>query len=238
MVDPRARLPRRRDHARRLPSRRARLAGGSARRAGGLELDRHRDARRAPSGRSARSRASRRTSACSCSACSRSIAAARPSRCSASPARSCSSRGWPCCRGCSRSCFPANETGAFLAIAQSRLNWPLNYWNGLAAFCALGVPLALSRSRPAIGPSPFARSSAGALPVLALCISLTISRGGIVAVGDRCRGAALRGSGSRAQILISAGRRRARQRDPRRRRRPARPRPRGPAWQRRRCAGG
>ena len=40
--------------------------------------------------------------------------------------------------------FPANETGAFLDIARSRLNWPLNYWNGLAAFCALGVPLALA----------------------------------------------------------------------------------------------
>ena len=51
--------------------------------------------------------------------------------------------------------FPANETGAFLATAQFRLNWPLNYWNGLAALCALGVPLALalaaghrSRRRP------------------------------------------------------------------------------------------
>ena len=76
--------------------------------------------------------------------------------------------------------FPANETGDFLPIAQSRLNWPLNYWNGLAALCAVGLPLALA----------FAAShrfalvrglAAGLVPVLALCIDLTISRGGIVA---------------------------------------------------------
>ena len=38
-----------------------------------------------------------------------------PRRCSAWPARSSSSPGSRCCRGCSRSLFPANETGAFLA---------------------------------------------------------------------------------------------------------------------------
>src|SRR5829696_2097008 len=76
--------------------------------------------------------------------------------------------------------FPANETGDFLPIAQSRLNWPLNYWNGLAALCAIGVPLALSMA--ASHRSVIVRGlAAGVVPVLALCIDLTISRGGIAA---------------------------------------------------------
>jgi hypothetical protein len=76
--------------------------------------------------------------------------------------------------------FPANETGQFLEIARSRLNWPLNYWNGLAALCALGLPLLLAL---AAGHSRvLVRGAAAALaPVLALCIDLTISRGGIAA---------------------------------------------------------
>lgn len=76
--------------------------------------------------------------------------------------------------------FPANETGNFLPIAQARLNWPLNYWNGLAALCALGIPLLLALAASAR--SVFLRAAAaGLVPVLALCIDLTISRGGIVA---------------------------------------------------------
>jgi hypothetical protein len=76
--------------------------------------------------------------------------------------------------------FPANETGELLPIARHRLNWPLNYWNGLAALCALGIPLALAL---AAGHRRVAVRAlcAAALPVIALCISLTISRGGIAA---------------------------------------------------------
>ena len=76
--------------------------------------------------------------------------------------------------------FPANETGELLPIAQHRLNWPLNYWNGLASLCAIGIPLALALAagHRAVVVRAF---SAAALPVLALCISLTISRGGIAA---------------------------------------------------------
>jgi hypothetical protein len=76
--------------------------------------------------------------------------------------------------------FPANQTGQFLLIAQHRLNWPLNYWNGLAALCALGIPvlLALAAGHARI----VVRGVAAAfVPVLALCIDLTISRGGIAA---------------------------------------------------------
>jgi hypothetical protein len=76
--------------------------------------------------------------------------------------------------------FPANETGQFLEIARSRLNWPLNYWNGLAALCALGLPLLLALA--AGHARVLVRGAAAALvPILALCIDLTISRGGIAA---------------------------------------------------------
>ena len=41
--------------------------------------------------------------------------------------------------------FPASHvTAAFLGGAQGRLSWPLNYWNGLGALVALGLPLLLS----------------------------------------------------------------------------------------------
>ncbi|MGH2831565.1 MAG: hypothetical protein ACRDK2_02225, partial [Solirubrobacteraceae bacterium] len=39
--------------------------------------------------------------------------------------------------------FGADQTAEFLGAARSRLNYPLNYWNALAAFTAMGVPLIL-----------------------------------------------------------------------------------------------
>ena len=96
--------------------------------------------------------------------------------------------------GCSRPTRPAQ----FLPIAQHRLNWPLNYWNGLAALCALGIPLALAL---AAGHRPVAvrALSAAALPVLALCIGLTISRGGIAAAALGVVGPARRRPGPAAR---------------------------------------
>ena len=41
------------------------------------------------------------------------------------------------------SSFPHNDLPAYIPDAKSRLNYPLNYWNGLAAFMAMGD----SRSR-------------------------------------------------------------------------------------------
>jgi tetratricopeptide (TPR) repeat protein len=78
--------------------------------------------------------------------------------------------------------FPANEHFEFLGPGSARkLSYPLNYWNALAAFAAMGGPLLLA---VAIG----ARTLAGqalaalALPLSTLCIYLTISRGGMLAL--------------------------------------------------------
>ena len=40
--------------------------------------------------------------------------------------------------------FPADNTAEALGAARSRLNYPLNYWNGLAALIAIGMPLLLA----------------------------------------------------------------------------------------------
>ena len=78
--------------------------------------------------------------------------------------------------------FPANDHFEFLGAGSARkLSYPLNYWNALAAFAAIGVPLLL-------GVAIAARTLAGQalaaamLPVSALCVYLTISRGGTLAL--------------------------------------------------------
>ncbi len=53
--------------------------------------------------------------------------------------------------------FPKSEVGSFLPAVGARLAYPLNYWNGLAALMALGLPLVLvlaveSRRHPHPGP--------------------------------------------------------------------------------------
>ena len=76
--------------------------------------------------------------------------------------------------------FPVNAQFQFLgSTAGRRLSYPLNYWNALAAFAAIGVPLFLAL---AIGArSTAARAvSAAVLPLSALCIYLTVSRGGVI----------------------------------------------------------
>ncbi|MFZ0040432.1 MAG: O-antigen ligase family protein [Solirubrobacteraceae bacterium] len=79
--------------------------------------------------------------------------------------------------------FPASQvTGTFLKGSQSRLSWPLNYWNALGALMALGIPLLLSvatSARSLYGQA----AAAAALPVVALCSYLTFSRGGALAAG-------------------------------------------------------
>ena len=70
--------------------------------------------------------------------------------------------------------FPANYPAA-------RLNYPLEYWNGLAAFVALGVgPLIWIA---ASGKTIVGRAAAsGILPVIGLAGYLTASRGGVIEV--------------------------------------------------------
>ncbi len=77
---------------------------------------------------------------------------------------------------------PNAQLQFFGATAVRRLSYPLNYWNALAAFAAIGVPLLLA---VAIGArSILARAvAAGTLPLSALCIYLTVSRGGVLELG-------------------------------------------------------
>ena len=60
-----------------------------------------------------------------------------------------------------------------------RLSYPLNYWNALAAFAAMGVPLLLAIATG--GRTLLGRALAAAiLPVSTLCLYLTVSRGGVI----------------------------------------------------------
>jgi hypothetical protein len=76
----------------------------------------------------------------------------------------------------------AGQTAAFLAGTHGRLGWPLNYWNGLAALMALGLPLLLAIATSARTLRSQALA-AGAIPLSALCAYLTFSRGGALAAG-------------------------------------------------------
>ncbi len=77
--------------------------------------------------------------------------------------------------------FPsADQTAQFLADSRERLSYPLNYWNGLGALVAMGVPLVLHIAVSA--KTVVARAlAAAALPAMALTIVYTLSRGGIAA---------------------------------------------------------
>lgn len=70
--------------------------------------------------------------------------------------------------------------GRYLPGAGTRLGYPINYWNGLATFIALGIPFLL---RLAVGAkSVVARALAVVpLPLMGAVIYLTSSRGGVVA---------------------------------------------------------
>jgi hypothetical protein len=77
------------------------------------------------------------------------------------------------------SAFPANEVEAFFPGSASRLSYPLNYANGTGNFLALGLPLLLAagtRARWLAGQALMA----AALPVAALGVAMTASRGGIL----------------------------------------------------------
>jgi O-antigen ligase len=79
--------------------------------------------------------------------------------------------------------FPsADTTGAYVPNGQPRLSWPLNYWNGLAALMAIGLPLLLGVATTARRLWAQA-AAAAAIPVVALCAYLTGSRGGAISIG-------------------------------------------------------
>ena len=73
--------------------------------------------------------------------------------------------------------FPsAGQTADALSV-HSRVSYPLNYWNGVAAMAAIGIPLVLivaSTARSVIGRA----LAAAGLPAMALALLYTFSRGG------------------------------------------------------------
>ena len=77
--------------------------------------------------------------------------------------------------------FPADATADAIAAARARLNYPLNYWNGLAILIAIGAPLLIHFATHAYSAVARALSTA-VLPVLGLSLYLTLSRGGSIAV--------------------------------------------------------
>src|SRR4051794_20543930 len=78
--------------------------------------------------------------------------------------------------------FPLDVTGKFIPNTQSRLNYPLGYWNGLAALIAIGIPLLLTSATRARW--LWARAlAAAALPALAVAAYYTYSRGGAIEIG-------------------------------------------------------
>jgi hypothetical protein len=78
--------------------------------------------------------------------------------------------------------FPAAENlGNFLGEgARERLSYPINYWNGLAALIAIGLP-ALVQVASSARFIPARVLAAAAIPALALTSFFTLSRGGIAA---------------------------------------------------------
>jgi len=74
--------------------------------------------------------------------------------------------------------FPGGDLGTFLPASVTRLSFPLGYWNGLAIFVALGVPVLLSIA--VVSHAPAVRGLALApLPMIASVIYLASSRGGV-----------------------------------------------------------
>lgn len=77
--------------------------------------------------------------------------------------------------------FPAaDQTARFLVDSRERLSYPLNYWNGLGALIAIGIPLV---AQVAVGAKSILLRALGtaALPALGLTLFFTLSRGGIAA---------------------------------------------------------
>jgi len=74
--------------------------------------------------------------------------------------------------------FPANPGSAF--YADTRLSYPFDYADGVGEFAALGLPLLLFFATGARQIWARALAAAG-LPLVLLCLAMTVSRGGILA---------------------------------------------------------
>ncbi|HEX4668745.1 MAG TPA: O-antigen ligase family protein [Solirubrobacterales bacterium] len=76
--------------------------------------------------------------------------------------------------------FPEAGQTARILDARDRLAYPINYWNGLAALIAIGLPLLLQLAS-GVRSVALRALAAASIPALALTVYLTISRGGIAA---------------------------------------------------------
>lgn len=76
--------------------------------------------------------------------------------------------------------FPEAVQTARILDARDRLAFPINYWNGLAALIAIGLPLLLQLAS-GVRSVALRSLAAASIPALALTVYFTISRGGIAA---------------------------------------------------------
>jgi hypothetical protein len=75
----------------------------------------------------------------------------------------------------------AHDIGAFLPNAATRLSFPMGYWNALAVFVALGVPMLFAQAMTQ--PTRLRRSAAVAcIPPVVSVVVLASSRGGVLAL--------------------------------------------------------
>jgi O-antigen ligase len=99
--------------------------------------------------------------------------------------------------------FPANDHIEFLPAAAGELSYPLSFWNLLAGFIVLGMPLLLAIALA--GRTVAGRAAAAAmLPLGILCLYLTSSRGGVAALAAGI-GAMLALTRRRCALLASLG---------------------------------
>ena len=74
--------------------------------------------------------------------------------------------------------FPANTAASFYATP--RLSYPFDYSDGVGEFAAVGIPLLFYAATSCRTLAARAVAAAG-LPVILLCLAMTVSRGGILA---------------------------------------------------------
>lgn len=100
------------------------------------------------------------------------------------------------------SLFPEQDVAAFIPSVATRLSYPLNYWNGLAACMALAVVALVWLS--AHGRTPAGRAfSVAAIPAAGLTMFLTSSRGGVAALAVGLAALVALGP-ARARLLVGA----------------------------------
>jgi O-antigen ligase len=82
--------------------------------------------------------------------------------------------------------YPASATAELprtFGFSEDRLTYPLDYWNGLATFAALGVPLLLFMATSKSGTWLFRGLALAPVPLIAGVVYLTSSRGGTITAG-------------------------------------------------------